>query len=115
MKFISTATTAALAGILLLAPAAYGNRQFKCDDGNLMSLEDVKKKACNSAFVENIDKHPNVPTEESHKSYLFAQRTYANIPGLSAYLLQVYGDPKKYQLSQYSDMEWKVCSLQDIR
>ncbi|CCU75836.1 CSEP0254 putative effector protein [Blumeria hordei DH14] len=114
MKFISTATTAALAGIILLAPAAYGNQHYKCDDGDPVGVEEAQSMEDDCASTKNLDEHPAILTGESHKSYLFARRVYLNKPGISIYMIQVYGNPKKYQLSRHVDKEWIVCSLQDI-
>ncbi|CCU75838.1 CSEP0058 putative effector protein [Blumeria hordei DH14] len=113
MKFISTATTAALAGILLLAPATYGNRYYKCELSDPVSEADVIKMVSDRTLEKNADIHPKVPTGESHKSYMFMKRTYANRPRITAYLVQVYGDPKEYQLSLHAGGRWHLCSLED--
>nr|8OXH_A Chain A, AVRA6 [Blumeria hordei]8OXH_B Chain B, AVRA6 [Blumeria hordei] len=91
------------------------NLYYKCDVGDSVNLEEVLNMDCDAALTENRDEHPRIPTGESHKSYFFTKRACRDRLGLACYLLQVYGYPKKYQFSQYSNMEWKVCSLQDIR
>ncbi|VCU39196.1 Bgt-55081 [Blumeria graminis f. sp. tritici] len=113
MKFISTVTAAALAGLLLLVPAACGNRHYICDRGDPID-EVVALRTMNNAFmIEHSHEHPAIPTGEPQWSFFFTKSLNAHRLGIACYLLQVYGDPPNYQLFQSFKKEWRRCSLED--
>ena len=108
MKFISTATTGALACISLLVPTAYGNREYKCESGDPLLESQVFAMETERFTIPNSHEHPAIPTLEPHKTY-FSMRSL-NPYGVSSYLVQVYGEPPKYQVSQMSTEGWKLCT-----
>ncbi|EPQ67343.1 putative secreted effector protein [Blumeria graminis f. sp. tritici 96224] len=74
MKFISTATTGALACISLLVPTAYGNREYKCESGDPLLESQVFAMETERFTIPNSHEHPAIPTLEPHKTY-FSMRS----------------------------------------
>ncbi|CCU74325.1 putative candidate secreted effector protein [Blumeria hordei DH14] len=114
MKLISTNTTVALAGLLLLIPTAYGSLQYRCDRGDPLSLEDVLKSATGKPENKFRKEQPAIPTGDKYSSIYFTKSVDSNDIYHAAFLLQVYGDPPQYQLSQYSEEGWGLCDVEEI-
>ncbi|CCU74334.1 putative candidate secreted effector protein [Blumeria hordei DH14] len=113
MKLISTNTTVALAGLLLLIPTAYGSLQYGCELGDLVSMELVLRLSSGHNESHNRDGNPAIPTREKYTSTSFTKKLSAIDTRHVGYLIQVYGDPPQYQLSQYSERGWGVCALEE--
>ncbi|CAD6499056.1 BgTH12-04708 [Blumeria graminis f. sp. triticale] len=112
MKFLRTATAAVLANLLLLVLAVCGKRHYKCDHGRPFSEEYIISKARYASADDNRYGNLAVPTGESYISLFFANPLLKNSLDLGCYLIQVYGQPPKYQFSQYVDNKWKLCTLE---
>ncbi|CAD6499061.1 BgTH12-04713 [Blumeria graminis f. sp. triticale] len=113
MKFLSTATAAALASLLLLVPTVYGNRQYKCPSGDTFEEAMIMDLANKAREENNRDSHPGIPTHELCKSYFFTRKIPGDDSKQYAYLLQVYGQPPTYQFSQQFNYGWQQCSLEN--
>ncbi|CAD6499042.1 BgTH12-04696 [Blumeria graminis f. sp. triticale] len=111
MKFLSTATTAALTGLLLLVSAAYGDRHYTCVHGRIVSEKEVLEEAGMAYDTVPYHDHPPTPTGETYKSILFSRFLNDNQQYIASYLVQVYGSPQKIQLSVFSEKKWKICSF----
>ena len=112
MKFLSTAIATALAGLSLLVPAVYGDRQYRCQRGNIISEKEVLSNISDSALTPNREEHPDIPTGESHTTYFYTDILPHQLR--TSYLIQVYGKPPNYQFSQYSREGWKLCTLENM-
>ncbi|CCU74274.1 putative candidate secreted effector protein [Blumeria hordei DH14] len=112
MKLISSFTTVVLAGLLLLIPAAYASIQYRCPRGDVVSMDMVLHYSSDHNERYNRDEYPLIPTGENYTSTTFRnERDSMEIFHID-YLIQVYGDPPQYQLSQLSNGIWNVCSME---
>ncbi|CAD6499054.1 BgTH12-04706 [Blumeria graminis f. sp. triticale] len=113
MKFLSTTITAVFAGISLLVPTAYGNLQYRCEIGDPITESQVLETVNKSFLIDNSPQHPAIPTTEPHKTYFSTRPWSGSESGIASFLIQVYGQPPKYQVYQGVARGWRLCTLEN--
>ncbi|CCU74340.1 CSEP0147 putative effector protein [Blumeria hordei DH14] len=113
MKLISSTSTVALAGLLLLIPASYGSKQYRCPRGDPISKEDVLRYSKGHSESFNLDEYPLTPAGKKYSSTYFTSPLGAPLTYAAAYVIQVYDNPPQYQLAQYNMGVWTVCTLEE--
>ncbi|CAD6499055.1 BgTH12-04707 [Blumeria graminis f. sp. triticale] len=114
MKFLSATTTAAFASLLLLVPTAYGNGQFRCPRGDPFTMTRILEMAQQASIDDNLPSNPAIPTGESCTSYCFSGPSRNDGTETYGHLLQVYGQPPKYQFSQHVGGKWELCTFENV-
>ncbi|CCU74314.1 unnamed protein product [Blumeria hordei] len=115
MNLISSITTVALAGLLLLIPTAYGNLHYRCPYGDPFSVEEVLRLSNGHSERYNRNSDPTIPTGENYTSALFSKPLDKTVFEVSGYIIQVYGNPPKYRLSVFVDGRYHVCPLEEMQ
>ncbi|CAD6499078.1 BgTH12-04730 [Blumeria graminis f. sp. triticale] len=107
MKFLSAATNAALAGLLLLMPAVNGKFYYECKSGKnyAMSVIEVAARSATIELTHSIE--PTVPQYTNCKSFKFYN--YATDIGMKWYLVQDIMDPPSYRFYELHDTTWEPC------
>ncbi|CCU79713.1 putative candidate secreted effector protein [Blumeria hordei DH14] len=108
MKFFSSATTAALAGLLLLVPAANGEQYFKCDSGKEFTMAEVVSygKSATAELSRTIE--PSVDDYLTRISYQF-EIDYM-IGGKYWYLVQICQSQGTYYFYELGGSYWNQCA-----
>ncbi|CAD6506589.1 BgTH12-07815, partial [Blumeria graminis f. sp. triticale] len=94
MKLISIASTTALAGLLLLVPAAYGDRH-QCSYGKAFSISEIQNKLEYGNFV---DARPGDPTDPDGIKFYAMRFDMMPVLGVTiTYLIQIVYEPPYYR------------------
>ena len=111
MKFLSSASTAALAFLLLLMSVALGEPHFLCSYNEKISLEGLKhdKSFCDVARAKSGD--PLGPNGEFYRT-----RRYSLIPNsgyTTAYIVQLIDDTPTFRVYEKKDEGWELCLFRE--
>ncbi|CCU79644.1 putative candidate secreted effector protein [Blumeria hordei DH14] len=81
MKFFSSVTTAAMAGLLLLIPAANGS-YFECNSGQIFDISTVRISAAFATHELSNEITPSVPSPQERKFTMVFNSVHRVIPNL---------------------------------
>ncbi|CCU79680.1 CSEP0083 putative effector protein [Blumeria hordei DH14] len=109
MKFFSSATTAALAGLLLLVPAANGEQYFKCHSGRQFTMERVRTYANYATTRLSQTIEPTVDEAETRVSFEFDLLDSRNEKYY--YLVQFSSSESTYYVFELGGTYWQPCSF----
>ncbi|VDB96462.1 BgtE-5783 [Blumeria graminis f. sp. tritici] len=109
MKLLNTTSTAALAGLLLLMPAAFGAEYYECWDGEKFPAEQITHLASRATVGRKISNGPDVPYGQNHKT-----RKFTRVPSgvITTYLIQVDKVDSSIRLFELTSSQWSACGLQ---
>ncbi|EPQ66290.1 hypothetical protein BGT96224_AcSP31310 [Blumeria graminis f. sp. tritici 96224] len=128
MKFLNAALTAALAGLSLLAPTAYGRRYLECNSGEIFPFSQIREYGMDASLDFTREGDPDPPTGEwfgvyrftspakdgSESSYSFELAlTKKLLPrsGIIDYLVQSFSDYPYFTLHEFTGTKWEKCIL----
>ncbi|CAD6506605.1 BgTH12-07831 [Blumeria graminis f. sp. triticale] len=111
MKFLNAISTAVLAGLSLLLPAAYGEENYECKSDQTFCYSCISSLGL-SDFNSYIEKgEPLFVGGEIYGSHQF---TINSLDGTSLkYLIQSIGVDPSYQLFEASGSLWKICTFKN--
>ncbi|CCU79651.1 CSEP0085 putative effector protein [Blumeria hordei DH14] len=108
MKFFSSVTTAAMAGLLLLIPAANGS-YYECNSGQIFDISTVRIKAALATHEQSHTIEPDVPSPRERKSFAFD--VVNDQYGSQWYLVQYTGTFPTYYFFELGGTDWEPCTF----
>ncbi|CAD6503153.1 BgTH12-02822 [Blumeria graminis f. sp. triticale] len=111
MKFLRAATVAAMAGLLLLVPAAYGKMYYQCVSEKTFTVSAIEKYKKKASIDQVRSDDPEVITGQQCKAARFTERLQNKVK--MSYLFQVVGMEPSYRLFEYNESTWQPCILRN--
>lgn len=111
MKFLSSATTAAMAGLLLLVSAANGEGFYECYNKEKFYLSEVIVKAVYATVGKSGTIEPHVPLSATRISHEFEVKKEGK--DKEWYLVQYCELSKKYYLFRLGGSDWEPCEYHE--
>ena len=109
MKFLNAALTAALAGLSLLAPTAYGRRYLECNSGEIFPFSQIREYGMDASLDFTREGDPDPPTGEWFGVYRFTSP--AKDGRIIHYLVQSFSDYPYFTLHEFTGTKWEKCVL----
>ncbi|CAD6502872.1 BgTH12-05461 [Blumeria graminis f. sp. triticale] len=109
MKFLNAALTAALAGLSLLAPTAYGRRYLECNSGEIFPFSQIREYGMDASLDFTREGDPDPPTGEWFGVYRFTSP--AKDGRIIDYLVQSFSDYPYFTLHEFTGTKWEKCVL----
>ncbi|CCU82158.1 CSEP0442 putative effector protein [Blumeria hordei DH14] len=109
MKVISVASATALAGLLSLVPAAYGDGYHECSYGKVFPMSEIRHKLEFGNFEDARDTDPTGPNDEEYFGMRFDMMPVPEV----TYLIQIIYKAPYYRFYEETTSGWRPCPFLD--